>query len=366
MHVGFVPQRGITPDGYKSGFYQTECKRILPVAGAKAVPVIFLVNQNSELPPVALALQSAGKGVIIAEGRADDASVVTTQRIPMGEGVEAEIRLGELLYDDGTGGFQPDFTVPASELAGDQNPSFQRALALANNFAVPATARKPIPGSAVTLPEKSYPNMRYPAVEYRILAAFRIWTVINYFFPYKDLMGEDWDGVLTDFIPRLEKAGTALEYNLAVTEMVTHINDGHGSVVSPVMRDYFGTASPSYFRTNDRRASCDYCACRPASCQGSGSRARRCSSEGGWRRCSGADRAPGEVYVGVHTAVADASCGEFPVSRCRKHRGRRDRSRSERSSEGDQADQKENICGGNRADRRSREVAAGQHRLCGP
>jgi C-terminal processing protease CtpA/Prc len=76
-----------------------------------------------------------------------------------------------------------------------------------------------------------------------MLAAFRIWTVINYFFPYKDLMGEDWDGVLREYIPHLEQAATPLEYHLAVAEMYTHIHDTHGFVYSEVLEEQFGCSS---------------------------------------------------------------------------------------------------------------------------
>ena len=247
MHVGFVPQQGGTSGGYESAFYIAQGQRMVPNPGTKDLPVIFIVNENSELPAVSLALQAAGKGAVVAEGGAGDASVVTTQRLPLSDGLEAQIRLGELLYEDGSVGFQPDFTVPTSKVAGDQNPAFQRALALARNFKASSTPHKRAPASAAIRPDKPYADPSYPAVEYRILAAFRVWGVINYFFPYKDLTGEDWDGVLREFIPRLEKAGNALEYNLTLAEMVTHIHDGHGFMWSPVLRDYFG-ASPAPVR----------------------------------------------------------------------------------------------------------------------
>ena len=44
--------------------------------------------------------------------------------------------------------------------------------------------------------------MSFPSEEYRLLALFRFWNVINYFYPYKDLLDTSWSTVLTDFIPR--------------------------------------------------------------------------------------------------------------------------------------------------------------------
>jgi C-terminal processing protease CtpA/Prc len=86
--------------------------------------------------------------------------------------------------------------------------------------------------------------MKLPPLEYRLLAAFRIWAIINYFFPYKELMDENWDNVLLDFIPKMEQANSPLAYHLTVAEMITHINDSHGSVDSPVLKEYFGPAWP--------------------------------------------------------------------------------------------------------------------------
>jgi len=93
----------------------------------------------------------------------------------------------------------------------------------------------------VPSPVNAFAKTNYPAAEYRVFAAFRIWTVINYFFPYKDLQGEDWDAVLRQFIPRMENAANALEYHQAVAEMVSHIHDSHGFVHSQVLREDGGS-----------------------------------------------------------------------------------------------------------------------------
>ncbi|HEX7289357.1 MAG TPA: S41 family peptidase [Candidatus Angelobacter sp.] len=243
MHVGFVPQRGGTSGGYESAFFIAQRARISPGTSSKDLPIVFLVNGNSQIPPEALALEAAGKAAIVAEGPINDSAFVSTQRFKLADGVEAEIRLGELIYADGSTGIAADETVQPSPATGDENPAFQQALALAKNFKTSPGSRRHVAASASIMQEKPYPEMSYPAREYRILAAFKIWTVINYFFPYKDLMGEDWDSVLREYIPRLEKAGNVLDYNLTVAEMATRFHDGHGFVVSPALREYFGVAA---------------------------------------------------------------------------------------------------------------------------
>jgi hypothetical protein len=67
MHSGFARQTG-TSVFYTSAFNVVDGRRILPAPDAKDVPTVFLINAWSQLPPEALALQTAGKAIIMAEG----------------------------------------------------------------------------------------------------------------------------------------------------------------------------------------------------------------------------------------------------------------------------------------------------------
>lgn len=243
IHIGYAPQDGSTSGAYSSGFYLQGRPAIKPESAAKDIPVVFLVGPHSDLPDVALGLQASGKGAIVAESTFSEEVAVSTQTVELPDGVRAQIRLGELVFGDGTGGFEPNLTVPASGVKGDQNPAMQAALQLANTskFFPPSHTR--LPQRATSLPDNTYADMPFPPAEYRVLAAFRIWAVINYFFPYMEFMGEDWTKVLRQFIPRMEASKDALDYNLTVVEMVTHIHDSHGGASSPVLKRYFGDGS---------------------------------------------------------------------------------------------------------------------------
>ena len=243
IHMGFMPQVGSSSGGYRSAFTVVDGRRIEPSPEAKEMPVVFLINAWSELPPEALALKGAGKAAIIAEGSLSEASVVRTHPFELGDGIVAEMRLEELLFEDGSGGLQPDRVVPVAASA-DVDSALAAALEHLADFTVQAPGRAPLPVRAVPPAENAYSDMRYPSLLYRLLAAFRIWTVINYFFPYKALMDEAWDGVLREFIPRMEQAESALAYHLAVAEMVTHIQDSHGFIESPLLREHAGAAGP--------------------------------------------------------------------------------------------------------------------------
>jgi C-terminal processing protease CtpA/Prc len=243
MHVGYVPQDGSISGDYSSGFYLRGAPSIKSAAGAKDIPVVFVLNAHADVPMAALALQAAGKAAIVAEGEASDELVVTTQVVHLPDSVQAQIRLGELVYEDGTSGFAPNVTLNVSNLAGEQNPAFQKATELASKGKFDSPKRSRLMEKASPPRDKPYDDMQYPAAEYRVLAAIRLWAVIDYFFPYREFMGEDWDAVLRDFIPRLEQAKDALDYNLTISEMVTHFHDSHGFMRSPVLDAKFGTAS---------------------------------------------------------------------------------------------------------------------------
>lgn len=58
-------------------------------------------------------------------------------------------------------------------------------------------------GNPVFTHEAAYSQFAYPDAGYRLLCLFRYWNMINYFYPYKYLIGEDWNKVLTDCIPKI-------------------------------------------------------------------------------------------------------------------------------------------------------------------
>jgi C-terminal processing protease CtpA/Prc len=243
MHVGYAPQDGSTSGDYSSGFYLQGRQPIKPESGAKDIPVVFLIGPHADLPDMALGLQASGRGALVSEGVFNEEVAVSTQNVELPDGLRAQFRLGELVYGDGTSGFEPNLTVPNSGVKGGQDPALQAAIQLATSGKFSAPSRAKLIERAAPLLDKTYEDMPYPAPEYRVLAAFRIWAVIDYFFPYKEFMGEDWNETLRQFIPRMEEAKDALDYSLAVAEMVTHIHDSHGSATSPILRKYFGDAS---------------------------------------------------------------------------------------------------------------------------
>ncbi len=106
-----------------------------------------------------------------------------------------------------------------------------------DNYYVQAS---PHNGSAKFNNEKAYEEMIYPKEEYRLLALFRYWNIIHYYYPYKHLLDNDWDNVLMDFIPQFVEVYDQQGYNLLISELTAKINDTHSITVTDFFLNYIG------------------------------------------------------------------------------------------------------------------------------
>jgi hypothetical protein len=78
--------------------------------------------------------------------------------------------------------------------------------------------------------EESYARLTLPDFGYRLLALYRFWNIVEYWFPDRDVIGGDWDAVLAEFIPRLAAVTTRDAYRLEMIALVARVNDGHANV----------------------------------------------------------------------------------------------------------------------------------------
>jgi carboxyl-terminal processing protease len=78
--------------------------------------------------------------------------------------------------------------------------------------------------------EKKYEKMAFPQQDYRLLFLSRFWNAINYFAPYKYVIGEDWVRVLPRLIPKMAAAEDTVSYYRALLDLAVSLNDGHAQV----------------------------------------------------------------------------------------------------------------------------------------
>ena len=90
--------------------------------------------------------------------------------------------------------------------------------------------------------ENAYSAMKYPDAGFRLLALYRYWNIIQYYFPYKNLIEEDWKNVLGEFIPKFMDAKDETEYTLATLELIGRVHDTHANIWggNQVLINHFG------------------------------------------------------------------------------------------------------------------------------
>jgi C-terminal processing protease CtpA/Prc len=245
LRSGYRSQRGGSPS-YSAGFYTLAADSydpglLPPERRPAAKRIVFLVDRAAHLPAVALALQSAGDARIVATAPLGDDAVAATERIDLGEGVAAQVRVSEVVPDADFPGVHADVELPAG-ITPEQ--ALQAAAAELHKdgwgtprHGVPA----PLPGPVFRL-DPTYPGMTEPDLPHRQLAVIRAWNVIHYFYPYLPLIG-DWDAVLPELLAKMETAATGRDYALTIAEMMTHVPDGHTTLYGhPELAKYFGPA----------------------------------------------------------------------------------------------------------------------------
>lgn len=91
--------------------------------------------------------------------------------------------------------------------------------------------------------ENAYAEKPYPDAGFRLLALYRYWNIIQYYFPYKYLIEEDWNGVLEEFIPKVIGPQNETEYALVMLELIARIHDTHANIWgnNSALNQYFGT-----------------------------------------------------------------------------------------------------------------------------
>lgn len=82
-------------------------------------------------------------------------------------------------------------------------------------------------GNPIFRNENSYKGMPYPDDAFRLLALYRYWNIIHYYFPSKHLTDKDWNDVLKEYISIFINAKNKLEYEQAALRLITEIKDGH-------------------------------------------------------------------------------------------------------------------------------------------
>jgi C-terminal processing protease CtpA/Prc len=82
--------------------------------------------------------------------------------------------------------------------------------------------------------ELGYERLKLPDAGLQLLGLFRMWNIIEYWFPYRDVLSDNWDQVLLEFIPRIGLAKDAAAYQLELMALIAKIHDTHANLWSSI------------------------------------------------------------------------------------------------------------------------------------
>jgi len=242
LHNGYAPQQGTSSGGYSSAFL-TRTPNVVVGQAKERKPLAVLIDDHTpDISSILSGVQAAG-AAIVRVGNGGTSGGARTLQVPLPDGVRATLRLSESVHPTGASTLEPD--VVLSTEAGTGEAGIRSAI---DALKRPSRERKASAGMPVLLGQKDnpHPSMPFPSEEYRLLALFRYWNVINYFFPYKHLIDKPWTSVLTEFIPRFVANTSELEYQMTIAEMITRMQDSHGSARGlQALNDHLGAFAPA-------------------------------------------------------------------------------------------------------------------------
>jgi hypothetical protein len=110
---------------------------------------------------------------------------------------------------------------------------------------------KPNVGNPDFKNELTYYETCYNDVGFRLLCLFRYWNMVQYFAPYRDITGHNWNDVLREFIPKFIIAKTDMDYGLVTLSLIADLNDTHANIWNSLkgIDRFFGTLAPPFKAT---------------------------------------------------------------------------------------------------------------------
>lgn len=85
-------------------------------------------------------------------------------------------------------------------------------------------------GNPVFEHELGYAGLKLPDAGYQLLALYRFWNIITYWYPNRDVLDQDWGQVLAEFIPRIALAKSKDAYQLETIALIARVTDTHANL----------------------------------------------------------------------------------------------------------------------------------------
>ena len=103
-------------------------------------------------------------------------------------------------------------------------------------------------GTPVFKNERLYKDASFNDFGFRILTVFRYYNVIEYFFPHKNAIGENWQDIPAEFIEKILLAENEIDVQKTILEMITRINDTQAKTIfnENFTNEFYGKVYANY------------------------------------------------------------------------------------------------------------------------
>ena len=198
-----------------------------------AKPTVFLVNRPSATGyyKVLDALQSQPGVAVVLEttGSPEETLRLGARdwRLGTGELVEVQLNTERLVAHDGGSGFRPDLVVEKTVGVAELPVVVEQALAAGTKDQGRGTGNEAAKLMNLKLPAPLSDIGRGLTREERLLGLFRVWSVVRHVYPHIDLCDMDWETCLSEWIPKVEAADSAVAYVRTLRMLTAHLHDNN-------------------------------------------------------------------------------------------------------------------------------------------
>ena len=89
-------------------------------------------------------------------------------------------------------------------------------------------------GNPNFIQEVGYESAKLPDAGLQLLSVYRFWNIIEYWFPYRDVINENWNRVLLDSIPKVALARDPSDYKRELMALIAKVHDTHANLWSSI------------------------------------------------------------------------------------------------------------------------------------
>ena len=201
--------------------------------------MVFIVEDEEELPGLANELQQKGLAAILQK-EGSNLLYGKSMSFCIYDSVLVKIRTAEGINSDGSlAKIHPNTTYSEDENISAIITKAEKLIK--NGFSNQAISKQMAPTGIGHVPDYTNDNS-FPSLGYRMLAAAKIFSVIDNFYSHKKTMKKNWEKCYRDMIPVFIAAKDSFQYMRTVAEFHAAIEDSHG---------FIGNANESFgFRLN--------------------------------------------------------------------------------------------------------------------